>query len=91
MNRKTYKEKINCKIDFNRILKYSLIEKLKWYEDELNELYLFKIDYNKQDITHAKKIIEKIKNLDYIYIDRQLNYLVDETLRKIKIKYPEFF
>ena len=91
MSKKQIKLEIDRWFDFRKVLKVSLIDELKWYEDELNELYLYKDDYNRYDVKQAKVILKKIRNLEDLCIDRQLFYLVDQTLRKIRNKYPEFF
>ena len=45
-----YKTKLEIDnwFDFRKVLKHSLIEELKWFEEELNELYLYKDNYNKK-------------------------------------------
>ncbi len=91
MPKKYIKELINQWSGFRKVLKHGLIEELKWFEEELNELYLFKDDYNEHDIKQAKEILNQIRTLEDFLIDRQIFYLIDETLRKIKNKYPEFF
>lgn len=92
MSRKYYREEIEHKWSkYKKVLKHSFIEDLDWYERELNELYLYKDNYSKNDIIQAKIIIEIIKSLENLCIDRQIIYLIDETLEKIKKKYPEFF
>ena len=91
MIKKDYKLEIDYWFDFRKVLKHSFIEELKWFEEELNELYLYKDDYNKHEIKQAKIILNLMRNLENLWIDRQLFYLLDETLRKIKKKYPEFF
>jgi len=91
MSKKITKLEIDRWFDFRKVLKVSLIDELKWYEDELNELYLYSDDYNRHDIKQAKVILKEIRHLEDLCIDRQLFYLIDETLRKIRNKYPEFF
>lgn len=91
MSKKNTTIEIDKWFDFRKVLKISLIDELKWYEDELNELYLHKDDYNRREIRQAKKILRRIRKLEDLCVDRQLLYLIAETLRKIKNKYPEFF
>lgn len=91
MSKKNITLEIDKWFDFRKVLKFSLIDELKWYEDELNELYLYKDDYNRREIRQAKKILRRIRKLEDLCVDRQLIYLIAETLRKIKNKYPEFF
>jgi hypothetical protein len=91
MNKKYYKEEIGQGSDFKKLLKHDFIEELKWYEEELNELYLYKNKYSRKDINRAKLIIKKMEALDDLCIDRQLIYLVDRTIKRVRKIYPEFF
>ena len=91
MHKKYSKEEFDNPYDLKKYLKHDFIEELKWYEEELNELYLYKNKYSKTEINQAKYIIKLIEDLEDRCIDRQLVYLVEQTIRRVKKVYPEFF
>ena len=91
MSKKDFEWIFETSFDYKKLLKHDVIEELKWYEEELNELYLYKNRYTKEDINRAKFIIKRMKELEDLCIDKQLDYLITHTLDKIKNLYPEFF
>ena len=91
MQKKDYKSEFDRPSDLKKYLKHDFIEELKWYEEELNELYLYNNKYSKKDIEQAKYIIKLMIDLEDRCIDRQLDYLVEHTLKRVRMLYPEFF
>ena len=91
MHKKYSKEEFDKPSDLKKYLKHDFIEELKWYEEELNELFLYKNRYSKFEIKQAKHIIDLMKDLEERCIDRQLDYLIERTIKRVKKLYPEFF
>lgn len=82
---------MNLKNKFDKQLFGDLLEELKWFEEEFNELYLYIDDYSKKEIQQAIKMLDYLRNKIAFYDDDTLDYLLAKTLRRIENIYPEFF
>ncbi|MHA1146758.1 MAG: hypothetical protein ACTSR8_00770 [Promethearchaeota archaeon] len=82
---------MNLKNTYDKQLFGDLIEELKWFEEEFNELYLYIDVYSKKDINQAIKMINFLKARIESFDDDTLDYLLARTLKRIENIYPEFF
>jgi len=82
---------MNLRLNFYSLLKKSLSEEIKWFEGEFDELYLYKKTYNKGEINQATCILDIFKKKMRIIKDKELKISLDQILKKIQKKYPEFF
>lgn len=77
--------------DFN-FIKHEFKQKLKWFEDEFDELLGSKTDsLTKNDIKLANEILDRLSNTINEYRDEKLLFELVTTLNNIEKKHPEFF
>ncbi len=78
--------------DYENMLNDSLIQKLNWLEEEFSFIFnVKKRNYSQKDRDLAIQIIKNItKSFNYSESVRMKELLTD-TLKSIKINYPELF
>ena len=78
--------------DYENMLRNSLIQKLNWLEEEFSFIFnVKKRNYSQKDRDLAIQIIKNItKSFNYSESVRMKELLTD-TLKSIKINYPELF
>lgn len=77
--------------DFNEFFKHDMQKEIEWIEEEFNENFLSKNDYNDFDIRYAKSLISILLNIKEQCVDKQIYYIVDSLINRLKKIYPEFF
>jgi len=77
--------------DFN-FIKHEFTQKLKWFEDEFDELLGTKThNITEKDIELAHEILDRLSETINEYRDEDLLYELVSTLNKIEKNHPEFF
>ena len=77
--------------DFN-FIKHEFKEKLKWFEEEFDELLGSKThSLTKEDIKLANEILDRLSNTINEYRDEKLLFELVTTLNNIEKKHPKFF
>jgi len=81
-------------LDFDdfKFIKHEFKEKLKWFEDEFDELLGSKTHaLTKEEIQLANEILDRLSNTINEYRDEKLLFELVSTLNNIEKKHPEFF
>ena len=77
--------------DFN-FIKHEFTQKLKWFEDEFDELLGSKThNITEKDIELAYEILDRLSETINEYRDEDLCYELLSTLNNIERNHPEFF
>lgn len=83
---------MNLDFDDFKFIKHEFKEKLKWFEDEFDELLGSKTHaLTKEDIKLANEILDRLSNTINEYRDEKLLFELVSTLNNIEKKHPEFF
>jgi len=73
-------------------IKHEFTQKLKWFEDEFDELFASKVhNITEKDIELVHEILDQLSETINEYRDEDLLYELVSTLNNIERNHPEFF
>ena len=73
-------------------IKHEFTQKLKWFEDEFDELFASKVhNITEKDIELVHEILDQLSEMINEYRDEDLLYELVSTLNNIERNHPEFF
>ena len=73
------------------LLVSTLINELKWFMDEIDELYLFTEIFSTSQIKQANQIINFLKERMEVADDELLKKTVAQSIENVQRRYPELF
>ncbi len=86
------KLRLNLDFDDFNFIKHEFTQKLKWFEDEFDEILGLKThNITEIDIELAFEILDRLSETINKYRDKGLLLELVSTLKNIEKKYPEFF
>lgn len=79
-------------LNFEKLLKNTVMEDLDWFMDEFNTLFENKSDFTSYEINLANQLLGLLKkDFSCLSLEPNLQELLTQTLDKIGNRFPEFF
>lgn len=79
-------------LNFEKLLKNTVMEDLDWFMDEFNTLFENKSDFTSYEINLANQLLSLLKkDFSCLSLEPNLQELLTQTLDKIGNRFPEFF
>ena len=83
---------MNLKFDDQNLIKEEFKQKLNWFEEEFDMIFMNKSrNYTKNDLKLANEILDKLSETVNEYRNEKLLFDLVSTLNNIEKKHPEFF